>query len=427
MATEGVVPSAQDIAAEFVRQYYHVLGQLPHEARRLYVDASVVSRPDVTGTMMSFTSVEAINKHILSCDFENTKFEVLSVDSQNSLEDGIFIMVIGFMTGKDNQRRKFSQMFYLARQNTLVVLNDMLRYVDQEDSSTTETPCEPVTEIVRPADGLNKAEKTELKQKNVASVEKSVNAAVEKNAAPLDNGKMKQSEKAVITQKVTEPDAAPQPDGAKRSFADIVGSMAKNAAPFQVKSPVQAPVQKPKYVGQPRAAAAPQKPAYVSKSIKKNDQKVIEVPGTSIFVANLPLNAMPPQLFELFKDFGPIKENGIQVRSSRGNANPVCFGFISFETVASVQSVLQAAKNTPFMLADRKLRVKEKEVDYDGSKPSGKTKGGSNKTQNDSTDSSKTENGSADDSKTNGSAEDGEKEFKQVKSRRNRKKSEAAH
>jgi len=58
-----------------------------------------------------------------------------------------------------------------------------------------------------------------------------------------------------------------------------VGSMAKNAAPFQVKSPVQAPVQKPKYVGQPRAAAAPQKPAYVSKSIKKNDQKVIEVPG----------------------------------------------------------------------------------------------------------------------------------------------------
>lgn len=81
---------------------------------------------------------------------------------------------------------------------------------------------EPVTEIVRPADGLKKAEKTELKQKNVASVEKSVNAAVEKNAAPLDNGKMKQSEKAVITQKVTEPDAAPQPDGAKRSFADIV-------------------------------------------------------------------------------------------------------------------------------------------------------------------------------------------------------------
>jgi hypothetical protein len=371
--------------------------------------------------------LQAINKHILSCDFENTKFEVLSVDSQNSLEDGIFIMVIGFMTGKDNQRRKFSQMFYLARQNTLVVLNDMLRYVDQEDSSTTETPCEPVTEIVRPADGLKKAEKTELKQKNVASVEKSVNAAVEKNAAPLDNGKMKQSEKAVITQKVTEPDAAPQPDGAKRSFADIVGSMAKNAAPFQVKSPVQAPVQKPKYVGQPRAAAAPQKPAYVSKSIKKNDQKVIEVPGTSIFVANLPLNAMPPQLFELFKDFGPIKENGIQVRSSRGNANPVCFGFISFETVASVQSVLQAAKNTPFMLADRKLRVKEKEVDYDGSKPSGKTKGGSNKTQNGSADSSKTENGSADDSKTNGSAEDGEKEFKQVKSRRNRKKSEAAH
>ncbi|KAG7589485.1 RNA recognition motif domain [Arabidopsis suecica] len=428
MATEGVVPSAKAISAAFVEQYYYVLSQLPHEAYKLYVADSVFSRPSPDGTMLSFTSVEAINEHILSCGFENTTFEVLSIDSQNALDDGIIIMVIGFMTGKDNLRRKFSQIFYLARHNNHVVLNDMFRYVDQDDSTPQTLPvveCEPATEIVKPAAELKK---TELKQKNDASVAKSVNVAVEKNAAaPLDNGKMKQSEKAVIAQKPTEQVAetvAPQPDGAKRSFAAIVQSLANNAAPFQVK----APVQQPKYMGQPRAAAAPKKPAYVSKSIKKNDQKIIEEPGKSIFVANLPLNAMPPQLYELFKDFGPIKENGIQVRSSRGNANPVCFGFIAFESAASVQSVLQATKNTPFMLADRKLRVKEKEVDYDGSKPSGKTKGGSNKTQNGSADGSKSENSSADDSKTqNGSAEDGEDEFKQVRSRRNSRKNRNAN
>lgn len=43
---------------------------------------------------------------------------------------------------------------------------------------------------------------------------------------------------------------------------------------------------------------------------------VFGVSGTSIFVSNLPMDAMPPQVHELFKEFGPIKEHGVQVRSS---------------------------------------------------------------------------------------------------------------
>lgn len=41
--------------------------------------------------------------------------------------------------------------------------------------------------------------------------------------------------------------------------------------------------------------------------------------GTSVFVSNLPMDAKAPQLYELFKDFGPIKEGGVQIRSSRVN------------------------------------------------------------------------------------------------------------
>ncbi|XP_019101636.1 PREDICTED: ras GTPase-activating protein-binding protein 1-like [Camelina sativa] len=370
MATEEGVHSAKKVSDSFVEQYFSFLKHHTQEACRFYVDASVVTRPKPDGTMMSFTSVEAIKEQILSSDYENTTFEIRSVDSQTSFEDGIFIMVVGFLTGKDNLRRKFSQMFYLAHKNqekpTYDVLNDIFRYVDDDDSTPKSLPV-PATEKVKPADEVKKTEK-------------SVNAAVKKNAvakaaAPLDNGKVNPAEeKAVTAQKPTEP-VAPQPEGAKKSFAAIVQSAAHNVAPFQVKA-VKSPVQKPKVVEQPRAAGAPQKPASVSNSVKKSNQRIIDEPGTAIFVANLPMNAMPPQLHELFKDFGPIKENGIQVRSSRGQTNAVCFGFISFESASSVQSVLQAAKNTPFMLADRKLRVKEKEVDYDGSKQ-GKTRGGS--------------------------------------------------
>lgn len=85
--------------------------------------------------------IQAINEQILSCDYENTTFEVLSIDSQSSLEDGVFIMVIGFLTGKDKLKRKFSQMFYLARQNHKYdVLNDIFRYVDEEDSTPKTLP-----------------------------------------------------------------------------------------------------------------------------------------------------------------------------------------------------------------------------------------------------------------------------------------------
>ncbi|VVA94578.1 unnamed protein product [Arabis nemorensis] len=391
MATEEGVPSAHDYASAFVEQYYHIIGQLPQEAFRFYVDASVVSRPRPDGTMMSFTSVEAINKEFLSYDYENTTYEVLSVDSHNSVENGIFIMVIGFLTGKDNLERTFSQMFYLARQDSAyVVLNDIFRFVDNKASAPITLPVAesvPATEMAKPAGGLNKTEP--IHKTDVNAVEKTVNAAEAKNvvAGPLDNGNIKQSDEKVVT---AENPKEPVVDGAKRSFADIVQSMAKSAAPFQVKPQVKSPaVNKPK----PRAAAALRAP----NSEKKNVHKIIDEPGTSIFVSNLPMTAMPPQLHELFKDFGPIKENGIQIRSSR--ASGICFGFVAFESTTSVQSVLQAAKKNPFMLAD---------LDYDGSKPSGKTGGGS-KTQNGPTDGSKTQNGPADGSKTENGSEDGSK------------------
>lgn len=39
--------------------------------------------------------------------------------------------------------------------------------------------------------------------------------------------------------------------------------------------------------------------------------------GYSIYVKNLPLDATPAQLEDVFKKFGPIKPDGIQVRSNK--------------------------------------------------------------------------------------------------------------
>lgn len=44
---------------------------------------------------------------------------------------------------------------------------------------------------------------------------------------------------------------------------------------------------------------------------------MLAVDGYSIYIRNLPLNATSAQLEEEFKRFGPIKSDGVQVRSNK--------------------------------------------------------------------------------------------------------------
>ncbi|KAK7851919.1 hypothetical protein CFP56_040536, partial [Quercus suber] len=59
----------------------------------------------------------------------------------------------------------------------------------------------------------------------------------------------------------------------------------------------------------------------------------------AIFVPNLPMNATVEQLEAVFNNFGPIKHNGIQVRSSKQQGT--CFGFVEFESASSMQSAIE--------------------------------------------------------------------------------------
>ncbi|KAJ4874635.1 Nuclear transport factor 2 (NTF2) family protein with RNA binding (RRM-RBD-RNP motifs) domain [Raphanus sativus] len=435
-AEEGgaVVHSAphEVLSEAFVEQYYYIMGSATHEAHRLYVDGSVVTRPGgPDGTMLSFTSLEAIKEHYLTSEYKGNTYDVLSVDSQRSLQDGIIIMVVGFLTGGDNLKRKFSQTFYLAPQDKAhVVVNDMYRFVDEQESSP---PTLVESEVAKPVDVISK---TELVHMVDAPAKKSVNTAEVKKVVAAEAT----PPPPVTAQKPKEPiaetaAAAAAADGAKKSYAAMVQSMLRNAAPFQVKA---APaVQKPKTMAPSKGRAAPAPAASaVGKPEKKSDQRIVDEPGTSVFVSNLPMDAKAPQLYELFKAFGPIKEGGVQIRSSRASGR--CFGFVSFESVASVQSMLKAAKSNPFKLGEHKLRVKEKQVEYDGSKQSGgRSGGGGSKAQNGSVEDSKTPTGSVvEESKTPTGSADGSKSengssagggedddgFKTIRNRKNRNK-----
>lgn len=68
------------------------------------------------------------------------KAEIMTADAQDSMKDGVILLVTGFLTGVDNMRRRFTQTFFLAPQHIgYFVLNDVLRYMDENDPLDANT------------------------------------------------------------------------------------------------------------------------------------------------------------------------------------------------------------------------------------------------------------------------------------------------
>lgn len=69
----------------------------------------------------------------MSFDYENSKIQILTADSQASYKNGVVTLVTGLLTVKEGERMRFSQSFFLVPQNgSYFVLNDVFRYVADE-------------------------------------------------------------------------------------------------------------------------------------------------------------------------------------------------------------------------------------------------------------------------------------------------------
>ncbi|KAH7532732.1 hypothetical protein FEM48_Zijuj04G0053500 [Ziziphus jujuba var. spinosa] len=130
-ATPPTAHSAQFVGNAFVDQYYKILHNSPELFYRFYQDSSVISRPDSNGVMTSATTMQGINEKILSFDYKDYMVDIKTADAQKSYKEGVFVLVTGCLTGKDNLKRIFAQSFFLASQdNGYYVLNDVFRYVE---------------------------------------------------------------------------------------------------------------------------------------------------------------------------------------------------------------------------------------------------------------------------------------------------------
>ncbi|XP_010550898.1 PREDICTED: ras GTPase-activating protein-binding protein 2-like isoform X2 [Tarenaya hassleriana] len=361
----------------FVHQYYHILHQSPEHVHRFYQDISKLGRPEENGIMSITSTLQGIDKKILSLAYGVIGAEITSVDTQESYSGGVLVLVTGYLTGKDNVRRKFTQTFFLAPQeNGYFVLNDMFRYVDEAPISLgNQIPANDIQAASNPYPDPSVVR--DIQDNHVQEKDLGGNLAVEQQdvlSNGIDNGPevFNPSEVGHAStvedvpepeivhevpndlQKAVEPDSRTE-DAPKRSYASIVKVMKENAAPISPSGP-PTKVEPKKQEQQATPAPPPQAPLsgkpdpVANAAANGNDQ---DVDGPSIYVKGLPLDATPALLENEFKRFGVIRDNGIQVRSQKG----FCFGFVEFESANSVQSAIEAS---PIMLNGHSVVVEEK-------------------------------------------------------------------
>ncbi|PIN02276.1 RasGAP SH3 binding protein rasputin [Handroanthus impetiginosus] len=370
-ASPPPAPSAQVVGNAFVEQYYHILHHSPELVHRFYDVTSVLSRPDPNGLMTTVTTMESINDKICSWDYKDYKAEIKTADAQDSFKGGVIVLVTGCLTGKDNLRRKFTQTFFLAPQDKgYYVLNDVFRYVEEGEpdinsgvsarvddapsSTSTHDPEPPrVVDPPKPDHETSHLEEIDITDK------KHSDQAIDERPESHDRDIVVEAESHLNENHASEgaesATSASQEDAPKKSYAYIVSSQTKEG-PTRIYVPTNmARVASAKTENQSvnQAAGALGSEAHID-ALESNDAQD-EVEGYSIYIRNLPLNATVDQLEAEFKKFGPIKKNGVQVRSNKQQG--YCFGFVEFREFSSMQSAIKAS---PITIGNRQATVEIK-------------------------------------------------------------------
>ncbi|KAL1565740.1 myosin ATPase [Salvia divinorum] len=347
--------SAEVIGNAFVKQYYHILHHSPEYVHKFYQDISVVGRPEEDGSMSFTTTMENINKKIISLNYREFVAEIKSVDSQESFHGGVDVLVTGYLTGRDHKVSHFTQSFFLAPQDKgYFVLNDMFRYVNNVVVTQVLVPDVVVPVLEEPSD---------LIVQSTPFAEEAVSGEV---YDPPENGgvPVTEEEKEEVpvpevvdeawgdTQTVVEAPAKVD-EAPKKSYASIVMHLKETAATFS-RPPAAVRKAPPKSLDQvkPNPIPIPTPDGPVS-SLDSFDHDAAD--GFSVYIKGLPMSATEALLGDIFNKFGTITNNGIQVRSNKQQG--FCFGFVEFEDAASMQKAIEAS---PVTIGGRQTIVEEK-------------------------------------------------------------------
>ncbi|CAI5741123.1 unnamed protein product [Hyaloperonospora brassicae] len=128
-------PSPRTVGNTFMRQYYHFLAKDPQSLHRFYKTESRWCHGVGSHMEEPIAGQRAINDAILQRGYAGARVELDagSIDCQQSLQGGVFVLVTGVMTlrGAAARPKPFVQTFFLAVQpKGYFVLNDCLRFLE---------------------------------------------------------------------------------------------------------------------------------------------------------------------------------------------------------------------------------------------------------------------------------------------------------
>ncbi|XP_017238339.2 nuclear transport factor 2 isoform X3 [Daucus carota subsp. sativus] len=373
----AVFPGAQYVGKAFVDQYFYVLSISPESLYKFYHDSSLLSRPNMHGSMISVTTLKDIDEKIQSVDCKNSKPEIDTVDAQDSYQAGVIVVVTGSAIGADNVKRRFVQTFFLAPQEKgYFVQNDILRYV--EESGQLELNYKPVDsdgDCVPPATLTSVSDTTHVSPSHACDplntfetedaevFEASGNGEI---CSPLDDerhsvmiGNIVNEERIQSSQNGTLESISSDPTVVQqenRSYASIVSKPAANPASNMRWAPI---IPSPNTLGSKKPSPEPAASVPTSDSGLEGSNPQDNVEGHSVYIRNLPSNATVAHVTEEFSKFGPVKHGGVQIKIHRQHGYH--YGFVEFESPDSVQN---AIKDSPIVFGRRHVIVEEKQSTF---------------------------------------------------------------
>ncbi|KAJ7535838.1 hypothetical protein O6H91_12G048000 [Diphasiastrum complanatum] len=329
MATGTTVPVAAHVVGDaFVKQYYTVLHHSPHVVHRFYTDLSKLTRAEAgpDGIVDTAVAQNEINSRVMGADRGNLLAEIKTIDSQESLSGGVLVMVTGSLASKNNVKRDFVQTFFLAPQEKgYFVLNDMLRYLEEEPQSLQSTSLANGT-----PDVLAPPVHTDSPQ------------PVPANSHTVDHEVVE----ATSPQTFVEEEAVGEEVYDLNEPSEAVEAEESHPVTKEQSSELSATVEEEPTISTVETGASVHDE--VQGQTPKKSYASIVGDGKSIYVKNLSMNITASQLEEQFVKFGAI--NGI-------NQQGFGYAFVEFEDVASAQRAIDAS---PIMIGGRPAFVQEK-------------------------------------------------------------------
>ncbi|XP_017411162.1 nuclear transport factor 2 isoform X2 [Vigna umbellata] len=383
--------SATQVGSYFVGQYYQILRQQPNLVHQFYSDSSSMIRVD--GDSVE-TAQDVLQIHSIVSLLSFTSIEIKTINSLDSWDGGVIVMVSGSVKLKDiTGRRKFVQTFFLAPQEKgYFVLNDIFHFVEEGvtypnmipvpseidnqphvSASLAEPPAsdygleeearEYVNSVHIDDDPVDKYSLPEHQQQLHEDLETEIvveETSAQEASPPIHNvvHTVQETPAALVEESFEEPP--------KKTYASILrvskGQPVLSAAPQHVPQYTfksAPPPSELNHVAQPAIQQSSPVSMYVPESGSEpaDEGYGLEDEGevTSVYVRNLPANVTEAEIDQEFKNFGRIKTDGIFIRVRKEIG--VCYAFVEFEDIIGVQNALQAS---PIQLAGRQVYIEER-------------------------------------------------------------------